>query len=971
MTSAIATLCDHFATRELTPDEEAYLIAHEVMILSSSDADTLIECLKQKADQFRLSGKTEAAYQLGLVITKIGDQRGWFTYQALGHMVRGDARIRDLQLGEGWTLLEQASLLFLQAKQGNEPDAEFNWARTVIGKHLCAVDNAQTEQLSAESQRAEAIFRASHHSTAATRLRALYNNRAIFASKKGDYLQALSTYMDLLQMVESDSKHDQGFLAQVLTNVADSSVNLGRPMTALPLLDRAMPMFQTVKHWTGEHAAQQIKALALLQLGNYRGAFALLDTILNDPNVTPIMALYVRRTKVSGYLDIHDFESAERESEALLSAKPLSAEFQARTLDFLAIAQAEQQQLDKARVSIEKAIELAREHLLPMLEMTSRLHLAQIALHQADYERSKQEATQSLAFYVEKDHHYQADAHIVLAQTAMRFAHDTAAVEDHCNAVLRIAKHAPSRLYSVYVLLGHSAVSQGRSSAAKRYFFRALQIVDSLQRDLTIAYRPIFLSGKGEAIRALVALFLGEQQFDIAFDILERSRMQTFMGYLARQGAHRWSDDARSKQLIAELNRIRIELSALMNAESPQFDLAETQQMQRRVREITRELYTLSRLQTGIPSLTPIRLKHIRDSLPSGAILINYYDDGDQIHAIVVRCEGPVEHYRCADSDKVRKLLGELKREITFALRNMQFIPAPTACDASSILEHPLLNHPVQTKTFQKVVKQLFEALMGGFEETIPKNAPLFIIPHHQLHRVPFHLLFDGEHYLSDHHEITILPAAGLLAQTASPPSPGALILYDDLAGKLQCSKHDAEAIQQEISGECEAMTDWDLRELLASRSGKYLHLIAHAHFSENLPETSFIQVGKQQVFASDVLQERLQFELVVLTACETGRLGLNEHQTHTAHGDDVLGVGRAFLYAGAQAILASQWLLGDGLTLPLLQLFYQKHREGGSYANALHLAQKALRHQYPTLHPAFWGAFQLIGYAESGSTID
>jgi len=113
-------------------------------------------------------------------------------------------------------------------------------------------------------------------------------------------------------------------------------------------------------------------------------------------------------------------------------------------------------------------------------------------------------------------------------------------------------------------------------------------------------------------------------------------------------------------------------------------------------------------------------------------------------------------------------------------------------------------------------------------------------------------------------------------------------------------------------------------------------------------------------------MQEPLRFRLVTLTACETGRQHLAERATYVAHGDDLLGVGRTFLYAGAQAVLTSQWLLGDGLTLPVVLRFYQALQVGETGATALRGAQRWLRQEIPSLHPVFWGAFQFIGYFSS-----
>jgi CHAT domain-containing protein len=95
---------------------------------------------------------------------------------------------------------------------------------------------------------------------------------------------------------------------------------------------------------------------------------------------------------------------------------------------------------------------------------------------------------------------------------------------------------------------------------------------------------------------------------------------------------------------------------------------------------------------------------------------------------------------------------------------------------------------------------------------------------------------------------------------------------------------------------------------------------------------------------------------LVVLSACQTN-LGL------LSRGDDVVGLNRAFLYAGTPAIIASLWSIDDEATGLLMQRFYTYFKEGINPAEALQKAQKELRQQRPEYsHPYYWSAFILTG---------
>ncbi|HEX9373941.1 MAG TPA: CHAT domain-containing protein, partial [Roseiflexaceae bacterium] len=107
--------------------------------------------------------------------------------------------------------------------------------------------------------------------------------------------------------------------------------------------------------------------------------------------------------------------------------------------------------------------------------------------------------------------------------------------------------------------------------------------------------------------------------------------------------------------------------------------------------------------------------------------------------------------------------------------------------------------------------------------------------------------------------------------------------------------------------------------------------------------------------FADDLLQHDLSYELVTLSACETGR-------AHVAAGDELIGLGRGFLYAGAGALLVSLWRVADDSTVVLMEHIYRALHTGASKAAALRQAQRAILAERPGLHPAFWGAFQLVG---------
>ncbi len=114
----------------------------------------------------------------------------------------------------------------------------------------------------------------------------------------------------------------------------------------------------------------------------------------------------------------------------------------------------------------------------------------------------------------------------------------------------------------------------------------------------------------------------------------------------------------------------------------------------------------------------------------------------------------------------------------------------------------------------------------------------------------------------------------------------------------------------------------------------------------------------------AEIFNLRLLGSLVVLSACETGRSGLGA-------GDELVGLARAFLYAGASALLVSQWSVEDAATAALMRHFYQALQAGAGRAAALRSAQIELLSGRAApdwaCHPFYWAGFQLIGDGRQG----
>ncbi len=161
------------------------------------------------------------------------------------------------------------------------------------------------------------------------------------------------------------------------------------------------------------------------------------------------------------------------------------------------------------------------------------------------------------------------------------------------------------------------------------------------------------------------------------------------------------------------------------------------------------------------------------------------------------------------------------------------------------------------------------------------------------------------------------------------------------------------------------------------------LHLAVHAHTDEHLPSNSFVAltIPEDVVFENTALGRdngllqvweifesvRIDADLVVLSACESG-LG------QELGSEGLIGLTRAFQYAGARSVIASLWSVADNTTADLMVRFYRHLISGKSKDEALQAAQVEFirgsievekggeKVQSDVSSPYYWAAFQLYG---------
>jgi CHAT domain-containing protein/tetratricopeptide (TPR) repeat protein len=170
--------------------------------------------------------------------------------------------------------------------------------------------------------------------------------------------------------------------------------------------------------------------------------------------------------------------------------------------------------------------------------------------------------------------------------------------------------------------------------------------------------------------------------------------------------------------------------------------------------------------------------------------------------------------------------------------------------------------------------------------------------------------------------------------------------------------------------GSATVLVGEEASEVTLSRPGylspyRVLHFATHGLVDERRPEKSSLALAFPRdpsedgyLQASEIYHLQLNADLVVLSACETalGRM---------VRGEGVLGLPRAFLYAGASSVVVSLWSVSDRSTSELMGGFYEEMiEEGKSPGEALGEAKARLLESESFAHPFYWAPFVMIGPA-------
>ncbi|MBS1796549.1 MAG: CHAT domain-containing protein [Acidobacteria bacterium] len=489
-------------------------------------------------------------------------------------------------------------------------------------------------------------------------------------------------------------------------------------------------------------------------------------------------------------------------------------------------------------------------------------------------------------------------------------------------------------------------VSLGKITGDEKFFRRAVALVENSRASLSAEeFRTAFLADKVRPYAELVRIRLAAGDVAGAFAWHERARARTLLEAMTTDDARTASpEDKKLAALREELNwyysRInrqngdgltaRREAAALRRlAGKREVELAELER-RRRIGE------TAARRAAGEFTLESLRKKLTDTALIEFAVF-----DG-KLSAFVVT-DAELRFFR--DFADERTVAAEI-RQFLFQVKTARFQNELSAANRRLALQR-LLSHS----------QRLYDALLRPLEAAVERKRLIFAAAN-LLHYLPFQALHDGEGFLVEKREVGYAPSAAILQNCLNRPAPALeKALLVGVADRL------TPLVETEIAALGGLFRDSvELRGKRATLKNLHrnvgaadvLHLACHGTFRPDNPAFSALALSGGNLTVGDARNLDLTNKLVTLSACETG---LNK----IVSGEELIGLMRGFLAAGARSLVLSLWTVSDSSTLGLMKNFYRHILSGSNLSRALQAAQIELLKENP--HPYFWSPFIVVGH--------
>ena len=794
-------------------------------------------------------------------------------------------------------------------------------------------------------------------------------NLASVYGQLGNDAEALSYLLRARHFAESLANNSDTTLAAIDHNMAVLLRNLGQFEESLIAVERAIESHQRAGRLIAAAQSQNNKAVTFHTLGRYNEALALLDRVRQTllAGDCRLDAIQVDLFICDCLLELRRFDDVlEHCQNARLVYGGMGAQFSSgEAILKEAIAFTGLRKFGHALSALAEAEKIFERQQNEVWLASVQYERGVVFYQQANFAQCLELALSSAAVFT--THHYpakHAQSCLLAARAAIVIGQRQEAI-DLLTQALRICdeSHLLPIIFQARHLLGKLAELEQQPEVASVHYELAIRALESLRGRLMVEYQADYLGDKQLVFEDAVNLAIHLEQPLRALEYAERAKSRALFDVM-KHGLDLSvrAATAQDGEMINELSNLQSERNRLVQRAEATFSLQDSTvrgqspstidqnsitSLEKRITDTWHRLQVRNAEYTSRELDSDVDVKSIQSQLSERCVLVEYYVVDNHFVVFVVTA-------RNVWTERLRLDVSRAQQQLRLLLLNMRSITH--RCTESRIVN--LISNA------NGILFQFYQQLIAPIREKIEPYEQIIFVPHSALHYLPFYALHDGSKYLIEQFEISHLPAAGFLylLHQQKPASEESFIFGNSYHGRLSHAVDEARTVAQTLSGVLflngEA-TGQNLRNLPVSI--RLLHLATHAEFRADNPLFSGLALEDGLLTTLDIFNMELNASLVTLSACQTG-------QVVVGGGDELLGLMRAFLYAGASSLLLGLWSVEDRSTAQLMESFYTNLTQGMSKGKALRQAQLDMIQGNATgapalyKHPYFWAPFFLIG---------
>lgn len=635
-----------------------------------------------------------------------------------------------------------------------------------------------------------------------------------------------------------------------------------------------------------------------------------------------------------------------------------------------ALALMGQGQLEQARAHLSDArAAFARDNNTAFAALTDS-YLSELALRKGDLAEAASKARMALrTFARHKLATRSAHARLLAARAAYG--------SGDLNRAARLARaalssidnlFAPSVAFQCHHLIGRIERDRNRKRSALEYFRRAVDVVERMRGGIAAdEFKASFLVDKIQAYEDTISACLdhgGEEMIEESFRLVEASKSRSLADLLARyvrdeEQFSRVGEDTRARfsRLIEDLNWYSSQ-AGLEDDKGNQRSSNVADRYRRAVLRCERQIAQLFRRMESedsafaeIQRMDAASVADLRGSLEADEVAVEYFYTGDYVSAFVATRESIRVVRSIAPRREVERLLSLFR----FQIEKFNFGSAYVGAHFGQL-----------KRAADEHLAHFYRLVFAPLEEYLTGDR-LIVVPHGALHYVPFHALRRGGQYLVDRFEISFAPSAAVLklcrarrddldSQRASGSGgTGSLVAFGVVEAGTPNIEDEIAALGSIFPESVRVTGDEATRDNLMrlAPGARFLHLASHGYFRRDNPMFSFLKLSDSHLNFYSLLNLKINAEMVTLSACHTG-------VNMVFPGDELHGLMRGFLYAGAPSLVTSLWAVSDRSTSEFMGEMYSSLRGGATKRASIRQAQLAIKDAYG--HPYYWAPFVLMG---------